>query len=122
MSKRVFLFVLDSFGIGAAPDAADFGDAGANTLASCATSDRLAIPNIKKLGLFNIEGVTCGEAETGPKGAYGRLQEISVGKDTTTGHWEIGGIIGEHPMPTFPEGFPAEFIAAFEKATGRKCI
>lgn len=122
MSKRVFLFVLDSFGIGAAPDAADFGDAGANTLASCATSDRLAIPNMKKLGLFNIEGVTCGEAETAPKGAYGRLQEISVGKDTTTGHWEIGGIIGEHPMPTFPEGFPAEFIADFEKATGRKTL
>ena len=122
MSKRVFLFVLDSFGIGAAPDAADFGDAGANTLASCATSDRLAIPNMKKLGLFNIEGVTCGEAETAPEGAYGRLQEISVGKDTTTGHWEIGGIIGEHPMPTFPEGFPAEFIADFEKATGRKTL
>ena len=121
MSKRVFLFVLDSFGIGAAPDAAEFGDAGTNTLASCATSDKLDTPNMKKLGLFNIDGVTCREGVSSPVGAYGRLQEISMGKDTT-GHWEIGGIIGEHPMPTFPNGFPAEFIAEFEKATGRKTL
>ena len=122
MSKRVFLFVLDSFGIGAAPDAAEFGDAGTNTLASCATSEKLDTPNMKKLGLFNIDGVTCREGVSSPVGAYGRLQEISMGKDTTTGHWEIGGIIGEHPMPTFPNGFPAEFIAEFEKATGRKTL
>ncbi|MBQ8815608.1 MAG: phosphopentomutase [Lachnospiraceae bacterium] len=122
MSKRVFLFVLDSFGIGAAPDAAAFGDAGTNTLGSCATSDKLDTPNMKKLGLYNIDGVTCREGVAEPAGAYGRLQEISMGKDTTTGHWEIGGIIAEHPMPTFPEGFPAEFIAEFEKATGRKTL
>ncbi len=120
--KRVFLVVLDSFGIGAAPDAAAFGDAGANTLASCATSEKLVLQNMRKLGLFNIDGVTCREGVDAPVGSFARLQEISMGKDTTIGHWEIGGIISEKPMPTFPEGFPAEFIAEFEKATGRKCI
>ena len=122
MSKRVFLFVLDSFGIGAAPDAADFGDAGTNTLGSCAASHKLDLPNMRKLGLFNIDGVTCREGVASPAGCYGRLQEVSMGKDTTIGHWEIGGIISEKPMPTFPDGFPAEFIERFEKATGRKCI
>ena len=122
MSKRVFLFVLDSFGIGAAPDAADFGDAGTNTLGSCAASRKLDLPNMRKLGLYNIDGVTCREGVPSPAGSYGRLQEVSMGKDTTIGHWEIGGIISEKPMPTFPDGFPAEFIERFEKATGRKCI
>ncbi|MBQ7050677.1 MAG: phosphopentomutase, partial [Firmicutes bacterium] len=91
MSKRVFLFVLDSFGIGAAPDAADFGDAGANTLASCATSEKLVLPNMRKLGLFNIDGVDCKEGVDKPTGSFARLQEISMGKDTTIGHWEIAG-------------------------------
>ena len=122
MVKRVFLIVLDSFGIGAAPDAAAFGDAGTNTLASCATGGQLSLPNMRKLGLFNIDGVTCGEKTDVPAGSFARLREISMGKDTTIGHWEIGGIISEKPLPTFPEGFPAEFIEAFEKTTGRKCI
>lgn len=122
MSKRVFLFVLDSFGIGAAPDAAEFGDAGTNTLGSCATSDKLNLPNMRRLGLFNIDGVTCREGISEPAGSFARLQEISMGKDTTIGHWEIGGIISEKPMPTFPDGFPADFIEKYEKATGRKCI
>jgi len=122
MSKRVFLFVLDSFGIGAAPDAADFGDAGANTLASCATSEKLVLPNMRKLGLFNIDGVDCKEGVDKPIGSFARLQEISMGKDTTIGHWEIGGIISEKPLPTFPDGFPTDFIAEYEKATGRKCL
>ncbi|MBQ4562936.1 MAG: phosphopentomutase [Lachnospiraceae bacterium] len=122
MSKRVFLFVLDSFGIGAAPDAADFGDAGANTLASCATSEKLVLPNMRKLGLFNIDGVDCKEGVDKPTGSFARLQEISMGKDTTIGHWEIGGIISEKPLPTFPDGFPTDFIAEYEKATGRKCL
>ena len=120
--KRVFLIVLDSFGIGAAPDAADFGDAGANTLGSCATSDKLNLPNMGELGLFNIDGVTCREGVDVATGSFARLREISMGKDTTIGHWEIAGLISEKPLPTFPDGFPAEFIAEFEKATGRKCL
>lgn len=120
--KRVFLIVLDSFGIGAAPDAAAFGDAGANTLGSCATSDKLQLPNMRSLGLFDIDGVTCKEGCDQPIGSFARLQEISMGKDTTIGHWEIAGIISEKPLPTFPDGFPAEFIEQYEKATGRKCI
>ena len=83
---RVFVLILDSFGIGAAPDAADFGDAGANTLASCAASPALDIPNLRRLGLGNIDGVTCLDRETRPEGAFARLQELSRGKDTTVGH------------------------------------
>ncbi len=122
MSKRVFLIVLDSFGIGASPDADTFGDAGANTLASCSTSKYLSLPNMRKLGLFNIDGVACGEGIDAPTGSFARLREISMGKDTTIGHWEIAGLISEKSLPTFPDGFPAEFITAFEKATGRKCL
>lgn len=122
MSKRVFLFVLDSFGIGAAPDAAAFGDVGTNTLRSCCTSDKLYIPNLKKLGLFHIDGVERGEENIQPVGSYARLRELSRGKDTTIGHWEIAGIVSEKPLPTFPEGFPQEFISQYEKRIGRKCI
>ena len=122
MGKRIFLFVLDSFGIGAAPDAADFGDAGTNTLRSCCASDRLDIPNLKKLGLFHIDGVECGEENIRPIGSYARLREVSRGKDTTIGHWEIAGIVSEKPLPTFPTGFPQEFISRYEERIGRKCI
>ena len=116
--KRVFLIVLDSFGIGALPDAEKFGDKGVNTLASCAQSDKLIIPNMRKLGLGNIEGVTIGKVEN-PIGAYGRMKEKSMGKDTTIGHWEISGIVSENPLPTYPEGFPEEVLEPFRKATGR---
>ena len=117
--KRVFLIVLDSFGIGAAPDAADFGDAGANTLKSAKESGKLNIPNLKKMGLGNIDGVTCLGKEASPTADYGRVMELSRGKDTTTGHWEIAGIVSHSPMPTYPEGFPPEVISAFEEAVGR---
>ena len=116
--KRVFLIVLDSFGIGAMPDAEKFGDGNVNTLASCATSAKLHIPNMRKLGLGNIEGVTIGKEET-PIGAYGRMAEKSMGKDTTIGHWEIAGIVSENPLPTYPDGFPEEVLEPFRKATGR---
>ena len=116
--KRVFLIVLDSFGIGALPDAEKFGDKGVNTLASCAQSDKLIIPNMRKLGLGNIEGVTIDKVEN-PIGAYGRMAEKSKGKDTTIGHWEISGIVSENPLPTYPEGFPEEVLEPFRKATGR---
>ena len=119
---RVFLIVLDSFGVGNAPDAAAFGDEGSNTFKACFDSGKLNIPNMKKLGLFNIDGVDFGEREKEPLGAYARLVEESAGKDTTIGHWEIAGIISEKPLPVFPGGFPDEVIKEFERRTGRKTL
>ena len=119
MAKRVFIIVLDSFGAGAAPDAADFGDTGANTLSSCAKTGKLCVPNMQKIGLFNIDGVSAGEKVHEPAGAYLKISERSKGKDTTTGHWEISGLVSEKPFPTFPEGFPQEVIDKFKAATGR---
>ena len=119
---RVFLIVLDSFGVGNAPDAAAFGDEGSNTFKACFDSGKLNIPNMKKLGLFNIDGVDFGEREKEPLGAYARLVEESAGKDTTIGHWEIAGIISEKPLPVFPGGFPDEVIKEFESRTGRKTL
>lgn len=120
--KRVFLIVLDSFGVGEMPDAADFGDKGANTLRSCFETGTLNVPNMQRLGLFNIDGVTVGERSLTPEGAFLRIAEKSKGKDTTTGHWEIAGCVSEKPFPTFPNGFPPEVIEKFEKATGRKVL
>ena len=117
--KRVFLIVLDSFGIGAMPDSESFGDVGVNTLASCATSDKLHIPNMIAAGLGNIDGVTCLPKTSNPAGAYARLQEASMGKDTTIGHWEIGGIVSKRPLPTYPDGFPDEILEPFKAQTGR---
>lgn len=119
---RVFLIVLDSFGVGNAPDAAAFGDEGSNTFKACYNFGKLNIPNMKKLGLFNIDGVDFGEREKKPLGAYARLVEESAGKDTTIGHWEIAGIISEKPLPVFPGGFPDEVIKEFERRTGRKTL
>ena len=117
--KRIFLFVLDSFGIGAMPDAESFGDVGVNTLASCAASAELKIPNMIAAGLGNIQGVTCLPRAEAPTGAFARLTEKSMGKDTTIGPWEIAGSVSPAPLPTYPDGFPAESLDAFEKATGR---
>ena len=117
--KRVFLIVLDSFGIGAMPDSGKFGDIGVNTLASCAASPYLHIPNLIKAGLGNIDGVMCLPKTDTPMGAVCRLAEASQGKDTTIGHWEIGGIVSECPLPTYPDGFPEEILAPFRAATGR---
>ena len=116
--KRVFLIVLDSFGIGQMPDSAAFGDANVNTLASCATSNKLHIPNMIAAGLSNIDGVTC-LPKVVSTGAFGRLAERSMGKDTTIGHWEIAGIVSPDPLPTYPNGFPEEVLAPFRAATGR---
>ena len=120
--KRVFLIVLDSFGIGEAPDAAEYGDQGSNTLAACFRSGFLEVPNLKKLELFNIDGVTCGTKESAPTGAFGRCREVSMGKDTTTGHWEIAGLVSQRAMPTYPHGFPEEIIREYERLTGRKVL
>lgn len=120
--KRVFLIVLDSFGIGAEPDAKDFGDGDVNTLRSIVQSKEYDTPNLKKLGMFNIDGVTCGEPIENPLGTFARLRELSRGKDTTIGHWEIAGLVMNKPLPTYPNGFPKEVIEEVEKACGRKII
>ncbi len=118
MKKRVFLIVLDSFGIGALPDADKFGDLGTNTLGSIAKSPFFACDNLSKLGLADIDGVALGSSSKAI-GAHGRCKEASMGKDTTVGHWEITGVISENPLPTYPNGFPSEVIAKFEALTGR---
>lgn len=115
--KRVFLIVLDSFGIGTAPDSADFGDAGADTLGSIRRSAKFSAENMKKLGLFNIDGIAGGIVA--PVGAYARMTERSRGKDTIIGHWEMCGVISESPMPTFPDGFPEELLEELSAAWGR---
>ena len=117
--KRVFLIVLDSFGIGALPDAAAFGDVGADTLRSCAKSKFLQIPNLIAAGLGNICGVNCLPKTETPTAAYGRMAELSKGKDTTIGHWELAGIVSENSLPTYPEGFPEEILQPFREQTGR---
>ena len=120
--KRIFLFVLDSCGIGAMPDSERFGDVGVNTLKSCTTSDKLSIPTMLSAGLGNIDGIDYLPKAEHPTGAVARMQEASMGKDTTIGHWEISGLISPEPLPTYPEGFPQEVLDAFEAATGRDCL
>lgn len=117
--KRVFLIVLDSCGIGQMPDGERFGDVGVNTLRSCAASPYLSVPNLEKLGLGNIQGVDYLKRTDTPAGAYGKLTESSMGKDTTIGHWEIAGIVSPEPLPTYPNGFPEEVLKPFREATGR---
>ena len=117
--KRIFLIVLDSFGIGQLPDAEKFGDYNVNTLAACATSPKLDIPNMSAAGLAFADGVACLKRPEKQTGAIARLTEASMGKDTTIGHWEIAGVISPEPLPTYPNGFPQEILDAFEKATGR---
>ena len=116
---RVFLIVLDSFGVGELPDAAAYGDEGSNTLAACAATGQLHVPNLRRLGLYNIPGVNLTPKEAAPAGCFGRLAEASAGKDTTTGHWEIAGHISPTPMPTYPQGFPQALLANFIRRTGR---
>ena len=100
MNKRVFLIVLDSFGVGELPDADKYNDAGSNTLLSIRKSEYFNASNLIDLGLFNIDGV--GRGVKNPKGAYGKIKESSNGKDTTVGHWEIAGLISDNPLPTYP--------------------
>ncbi|HPD01740.1 MAG TPA: phosphopentomutase [Eubacteriales bacterium] len=119
---RVFLIVLDSVGIGAMPDAAEYGDAGSDTLSAIAKSPKFDVPNLKKLGLFNIEGVNAGEKSKAPLATVARLKEKSKGKDTTIGHWELAGVVSERPFPTYPNGFPPEIINEFERRAGRKTL
>ena len=119
MIKRIFLIVLDSCGVGAAPDSAAFGDIGVNTLRSCAASPKFSIPHLIEAGLGNLDGIDYLPKTDHPTAALARLQEASMGKDTTIGHWEIAGIVSPNPLPTYPQGFPQEVLEEFEKQTGR---
>lgn len=121
--KRVILIILDSVGIGAMPDAAEYDDSGANTLGNIARElGGLNLPNLEKLGLGKIEKIKGIDSNLEVVGSYGKMAESSVGKDTTTGHWELAGIISEHPFPTYPDGFPPEVIKPLEKTIGRKVL
>ena len=122
MKKRVFLIVLDSFGIGEMPDAEKFGDKGSNTLRSVSASEKFHVPNMAKLGLFNIDDVECMPAVPCPCGSYARVLEASNGKDTTIGHWEIAGIESPDPLPVYPDGFPQDVIEEFTRLTGKKVL
>ena len=131
MAKRVFLIVLDSFGIGGAPDAAKFGDEGSNTLAAVLSYSNEAFPNLAKMGLLAIDGEDdprilnykkAQEMIPSPIGSYARVREISAGKDSTIGHWEIAGIISDKAQPTYPDGFPEDVMKELEKATGKEFL
>ena len=131
MAKRVFLIVLDSFGVGGAPDAAKFGDEGSNTLAAVLSYSNAAFPNLAKMGLLAIDNEDdpriisykkAQESIPSPIGSYARVREISAGKDSTIGHWEIAGIISDKAQPTYPDGFPEEVMKALEEATGKEYL
>ena len=135
-AKRVFLMIMDSFGIGEEPDALAFGDFNVNTLRSCTASSKLNCPNLAKLGLFQVDGikdadynrkdrvggVSKEDRSKAPAGSVARMRELSAGKDTIIGHWELAGLVSPKPMPTFPNGFPQEFLDAFSERVGRKCF
>ncbi len=121
--ERVTLIVLDSVGVGELPDAHEFGDVGSNTLGHIAEkSNGIALPNMGELGLGNLTEVQGVPKNDNPKGAYGKAIEASKGKDTTTGHWEISGVILEKPFPSYPNGFPQIILDKIEEKTGRKII
>ena len=117
--KRVFLIVLDSLGVGEMPDAAAFGDKDCNTLKRISASPEFCIDNLIKMGLGNIDGVNFLKKAELPSAAFARMTELSAGKDTTIGHWEIAGVVSDSPMPTYPDGFPSEILDEFAKKTGR---
>lgn len=116
---KAFFIVLDSVGCGEAPDAALFGDVGAHTLKSCAASPLFRADNLIKLGLGNVEGLEFLGPVSSPTADFGRMRELSMGKDTTIGHWELCGVVSKEPLPTYPDGFPDEVISEFERLAGR---
>ena len=121
--QRVILIVLDSVGCGDAPDASAYGDEGANTLSNIArVVGGLDLPNLGKLGLGNLTTIQGVPPDKNTDGTYGRLTEVSAGKDTTTGHWELSGVILDCPFPVYPDGFPDDLIQEFESRIGRKII
>jgi phosphopentomutase len=121
--RRVILIVLDSVGCGDAPDAEMYGDQGANTLGNISRAvGGLNLPNMGRLGLGHVTEIVGTPAAAAAEGAFGRLTEVSAGKDTTTGHWELSGVILDRPFPVYPDGFPDEVIVEFEKNIGRKTL
>ena len=118
MIKRVNIIVLDGFGVGEAPDAKDYGDVGSNTLKGIYTNTKLNLPNLKKLGLYQIEGIEIQEEEKEIIGAYGKAREQSVGKNSPVGHWEIAGYITKKGFTTYPQAFPEKLLEEWEKETG----
>lgn len=122
MNRKAILIVLDSVGIGALPDAAAYGDVGADTLGHIIKTCRPHIPHLMEMGMGHIDGASFESSASRPSAAYGRMREVSAGKDTTTGHWEIAGVQLPRPFPTFPNGFPQEFLSRFEAAVGRGTI
>lgn len=122
MNRKAILIVLDSVGIGALPDAAAYGDGGADTLGHIIRTCRPHIPHLMEMGLGHIDGASFEPSAGGATAAYGRMREVSAGKDTTTGHWEIAGVQLSRPFPTFPNGFPQAFLSRFEAAVGRGTI
>ena len=115
---RVILIVMDSVGVGELPDAAVYGDEGSDTLGNTARAIPLAIPTLRSLGLAMVARI--GGDAPAPRGAAGRMAESSPGKDSVTGHWEMTGLVLDRPFPTFPHGFPADKIRAFEARLGRR--
>ena len=123
MKTRIILIVLDSVGIGALPDADEYGDQGADTLGNLAEAvGGLDLPHLQELGLGKIKNITGVDSDVVARGVFGKMAEASVGKDTTTGHWELAGIISEHPFPVYPRGFPPEVIQPFQKAISDKIL
>lgn len=122
MAKRVFWIVLDSAGIGGAPDAADFGDAGSDTFGSCYKSGSMKVTVMEKMGIKNIEGTSFYDPKKDAEGCWCRVHEKSMGKDTTVGHWEMAGMVSERPFPTYPDGFPQEILDKLKEATGRDIL
>ncbi|TMI78769.1 MAG: phosphopentomutase, partial [Bacillati bacterium ANGP1] len=121
--RRVLVIVLDSCGVGALPDAARYGDAGASTLPhTAAACGGLALPTLGRLGLGRIVSIAGVPPEPAPAGAFGKMAERSAGKDSTTGHWELMGIVLDRPFPTYPRGFPPDVIEPFEARIGRRVL
>src|ERR687895_2295276 len=123
MGRRAVVVVLDGVGAGNAPDAAEFGDEGANTLANTARAvGGLEVPNLEKLGLGNVEEIEGVPPESSPSASHGLMVELSAAKATLVGHWEMMGLVLEDPLPTYPEGFPEDVLLRFENETGRGVI
>jgi phosphopentomutase len=118
----VIWIVLDSVGCGELPDAAEFGDQGSNTLCHTLEATGVELSQLGQLGLFNIDGIYCGEKKEHPIASFGKCMEESRGKDTTVGHWEMTGVIADKPLPTYPQGFPKVILDEFSELTGKEII
>ena len=118
MINRAIIIVLDSFGVGETPDASEYGDEGSNTLAGIYNNTKLNIPNMKKLGLYNIQEINLDEKESNPIGIYGKAKEKTKGKNSPVGHWEIAGFIKDKPFKTYYQGFPKELLDEISKKAG----